>query len=526
TLKLFQGISICFHFPDENPSSDSLLMLECRFQNVSQVIINQENEISKLNAYCRTLQRDLDKSFAAQKILLQQQQELQEEGMELKEFMQAEKNALSEALKDAENEVKRYTLLLRQKDKEVDNKQEECRHLVRISEQRRQDALALQARLDAIEVKGRELLVHQGSNVSGAAVALSGLVSRLDGLVEELVTSYSISQQELDDVIYHNEAYSNSSSSPETSPGKLRGILKEKSPSPKRGSSFISAVINAIRSATSQTPFSGQRDISKDTICTDNSNSSELLDSETEPCLMMEPVLEDVIVPDGHSHNMISSGHSMLGCSRLTHSESLNNLSQAILNRQLSEQATMSLTESLNASFASDISTVSDYGTCISLVDQVIDVDNLVTRLLKVIRIIQLENEEVMNELQDERDGFCQQVDKQKDTNKIVVKQLKDWEILGARLKCEVKELMQQLSRKNVEIEDIKCELNNQRKEVERLNQDVCEVSTALSKAEMDAKLKEDEANEALARWQSQGDMPPNEVLGRILIAQNEVGID
>lgn len=112
-------------------------MLECRFQNVSQVIINQENEISKLNAYCRTLQRDLDKSFAAQKILLQQQQELQEEGIELKEFMQAEKNALSEALRDAENEVKRYKLILIQKDKEVENKQEECKHLVRISEQRR-----------------------------------------------------------------------------------------------------------------------------------------------------------------------------------------------------------------------------------------------------------------------------------------------------------------------------------------------------------------------------------------------------
>lgn len=189
---------------------------------------------------------------------------------------------------------------------------------------------------------------------------------------------------------------------------------------------------------------------------------------------MMEPVLEDVIVPDGHSHNMISSGHSMLSCSRLTHSESLNNLSQAIINRQISEQASMSLTESLNASFTSDMSSVSDYGTCISLVDQVIDVDNLVTRLLKVIRIIQLENEEVMNELQDERDGYCQQVDDQKNTNKMVVKQLKDWETLGSKLKSEVKELQQKLSKKDDEIEDTRCDLNNQRKEVE--------VSTQLSR--------------------------------------------
>lgn len=36
----------------------------------------------------------------------------------------------------------------------------------------------------------------------------------------------------------------------------------------------------------------------------------------------------------------------------------------------------------------------------ISLVDQVIEVDNVITRLLKVIRIIQIENEDCMSELQ------------------------------------------------------------------------------------------------------------------------------
>lgn len=188
-----------------------------------------------------------------------------------------------------------------------------------------------------------------------------------------------------------------------------------------------------------------------------------MLDSETEPCLMMEHVLEDVVVPDGHSHNMISSCHSMIN-SRLTHSESLNNLSHSLYNRQISEQA--SFTESLNASFTSDMSQ-SEYGGSVSVVDQVIEVDNLITRLLKVIRIIQLETDDCMNELQDERDSFCQQVDQQKETNKVVVKQLKDWEILGARLKSEVKELMHKLSMKNVEINDIKCELSQQRHEIE-----------------------------------------------------------
>jgi hypothetical protein len=39
----------------------------------------------------------------------------------------------------------------------------------------------------------------------------------------------------------------------------------------------------------------------------------------------------------------------------------------------------------------------------ITLVDQIIDVDNLVTKLLKVLRIIQLENDTCVDELHDER---------------------------------------------------------------------------------------------------------------------------
>lgn len=62
----------------------------------------------------------------------------------------------------------------------------------------RQENLSLQARMGALEAKCRELLVHQGSSVSGTAVALSALIGRLEGLVDELVTSYSISDQELE----------------------------------------------------------------------------------------------------------------------------------------------------------------------------------------------------------------------------------------------------------------------------------------------------------------------------------------
>lgn len=183
-----------------------------------------------------------------------------------------------------------------------------------------------------------------------------------------------------------------------------------------------------------------------------------MLDSETEPCLMMEHVLEDVVVPDGHSHNMISSTHSMMN-TRLTHSESLKDLSQAILNRERSEQA-----NSLTLSFSSEFG---DENVTVPLIDQVIDVDNSITRLLKVIRIVQVDAEERMNELEDQRECCEEQINKQKETSKFVLKQLKDWEILGARLKTEAKDLKDKLSEKDSELEKYRIESNKQRGQIE-----------------------------------------------------------
>lgn len=111
-------------------------MLESRFQNVSQVVIRQEEEISKLNCLCRSLQIDLEKSLASQKILVQQQQELEAESIELQEFMQAEKTTLSDALKEAENEIAKSKSVVLQKDQELQEKLEECKRLTKLSEQR------------------------------------------------------------------------------------------------------------------------------------------------------------------------------------------------------------------------------------------------------------------------------------------------------------------------------------------------------------------------------------------------------
>lgn len=75
----------------------------------------------------------------------------------------------------------------------------------------------------------------------------------------------------------------------------------------------------------------------------EESDSTEMLDSETEPCLMMENVLEDVTMPDSHSQNLVStttttavvvSQIDMPSDMKRHGGDSLHNLSQAIENRQ------------------------------------------------------------------------------------------------------------------------------------------------------------------------------------------------
>lgn len=58
-------------------------------------------------------------------------------------------------------------------------------------------------KLNAVERRSRELLLTQGAAVSGAAVALSGLGTRLEGLVDQLITSYSISVKDLEVIFHH-----------------------------------------------------------------------------------------------------------------------------------------------------------------------------------------------------------------------------------------------------------------------------------------------------------------------------------
>lgn len=228
------------------------------------------------------------------------------------------------------------------------------------------------------------------------------------------------------DEIYHNEAYANSE---ESSPDSERRSILNGSHSPQRNHSFIAAVISAIRSAaTTAKDKVNQKKASKSRTLNESNGEngvagisgdgvSEMLDSETEPCLMMENVLEDVSMPDSHTHNLISSSmvssiHSLDGGDK--QEDSLHNLCEAIANRQKIEQQTtlMMMNQSMHSERdggTHDRDTLMTMSNCDQefpieiLVDHVIDVDNLVTKLLKVLRIIQMDNDSCIQQLINEK---------------------------------------------------------------------------------------------------------------------------
>lgn len=67
--------------------------------------IKRDKRIKKTQDPHTLFSQDLDKSVAAQKTLLQQVQDLENEGREIHDFMAEEKNALAECLREAEAEV-------------------------------------------------------------------------------------------------------------------------------------------------------------------------------------------------------------------------------------------------------------------------------------------------------------------------------------------------------------------------------------------------------------------------------------
>lgn len=123
--------------PADEENCDSLLILESQIQQSGHALEEKQCEIEKLYSFCKNLQVEMHRSVVVQKNLLEEKEEFEKETTELQDFLQDEKSALMDALREAESECEKNNLKLAQRDVDIERLQEECRHLVRISEQRR-----------------------------------------------------------------------------------------------------------------------------------------------------------------------------------------------------------------------------------------------------------------------------------------------------------------------------------------------------------------------------------------------------
>lgn len=208
--------------------------------------------------------------------------------------------------------------------------------------------------------------------------------------------------------MYHNEAYNSEDSTPQSE----RKPTLNGSMSPQRHHSFIAAVINAIKNAASTAKDKvSHRTTKLHSISHETVDGTEMLDSETEPCLMMENVLEDVSMPDTHTQNLISSAIVLptLCSTDGDQEDSLQMLCEAIVNRQkIEEQTNLMLMKTPMPSEGDptdgkSIAASKQELNIQFLVDHVINVDNLVTKLLKIMRIIQIYNDDCIQQLINEK---------------------------------------------------------------------------------------------------------------------------
>ena len=159
---------------------DNIHSLERKLDAHREVIATLQNEADLSADLAQNLKADLDKSRKSERILLRQFEEAETESKELQEFLQAEKMTLAETLKDCESEIKGLKDELARKEAENLSVEERCGRLVRLNEQRRQENLTLEAQVNGVQDKAKEMLLAQGAEISRAHIQMAELCSKLE----------------------------------------------------------------------------------------------------------------------------------------------------------------------------------------------------------------------------------------------------------------------------------------------------------------------------------------------------------
>ncbi|XP_075969868.1 microtubule-binding protein cornetto isoform X2 [Anticarsia gemmatalis] len=291
-----------------------LRALEEQLRSAGELAAKQRAEIDALREQCNKLHVEACSCREAARLAEARLGEAEREAAEMHDFLAAETGALSDSLRDAEAELARVNA-------DLERRRAECRQLVRMCEQRRQEALSAAA-------------AARGRGAARGLQALDALAQRLHKLTRAVHLAYRLPSDALEPTVYHNDLYSRSDSGEALSPEEEA-----------TAGGLLATVARALRSAPAA-PVA--RDDERSHVSDDNDNSADLLDSETEPCLVTDPECAeewwsgaegagawsgDELSPERDFYVEDKDGESASASER----ESLRTLSAAIAARQRSE---------------------------------------------------------------------------------------------------------------------------------------------------------------------------------------------
>jgi predicted nucleic acid-binding Zn-ribbon protein len=151
----------------------SIQQLETEMRNTKDKATSLEEKLKNANEIITKQNAELSDALSGQQAVLKEYEVAEAEAAELHEFLQSEKITLNEALKESEQEVEDLK-------NKINSAEERCGQVVRLSEQRNQEILALEAQLEGVEDRAKEMLLSQDSEISQSVTQIAELGSKIE----------------------------------------------------------------------------------------------------------------------------------------------------------------------------------------------------------------------------------------------------------------------------------------------------------------------------------------------------------
>jgi hypothetical protein len=264
-----------FEFRDAN-----IKKLETDLNNAKEHINILEQNLSTANQIIAKQKSELSDALKGQKAVLKEYETAEAEAAELHEFLQAEKITLNEALKESEQEVND----LRNK---VTSTEERCGQVVRLSEQRNQEILALEAQLKGVEDRAKEMLLSQDTEILQSSEKVTEFRFKIERLFMLLYPE-----------IYKSEYVSSATSSPikndapprlsngnynqDHIPSDVNVSIDDKNRSPSYKNLLVTDIRNGEAKENSS-PVDPNRDVSLENLSNAIKNRKKISESNNSP---------------------------------------------------------------------------------------------------------------------------------------------------------------------------------------------------------------------------------------------------